>query len=363
MASLKERASDRVAEVRERRPLVEHVVAMVKHYGEVNGNQQAGAVTFFGFLSFFPILALGFFVVGWVANVVPDVEVALTKTVDQLFPHMIGDDDGEIRLETFRANAGIAGLIGLVGVLYSGLGWLSGLRQALEAMFRMPQREQPGFVAGKTRDLMVLVVIGVTLLTSVTLSGATRWFSEVILGWLGLEGSLLATAVLWVVTHALGVASATLLLLAMFHLLARPQLPKRALLHGALLGAVGFELLKGLAGVLIGLTKDQPAFQAFGVALILLVWINYFSRLVMYGAAWAYTSPLHERLSDVVVDAGEAMAEPEPLVVVPPAPARTLDDQEREEESTRVRALAAVGAVAGIVAAAAVARRSVRPEG
>ena len=34
-------------------------------------------------------------------------------------------------------------------------------------------------------------------------------------------------------------------------------------------------------------TSDQPAFQAFGVALVMVVWINYFSRIVMLGAAWA----------------------------------------------------------------------------
>ena len=31
--------------------------------------------------------------------------------------------------------------------------------------------------------------------------------------------------------------------------------------------------------------------QAFGIALILLVWINYFSRVVVLAAAWAHTSP------------------------------------------------------------------------
>ena len=54
--------------------------------------------------------------------------------------------------------------------------------------------------------------------------------------------------------------------------------------------AIGAELLKWLSSFLIGLTKEQPAFQAFGIALILLVWINYFSRVVVYAAAWAFTT-------------------------------------------------------------------------
>ena len=41
---------------------------------------------------------------------------------------------------------------------------------------------------------------------------------------------------------------------------------------------------------LLAATQRSPAFQAFGIALILLVWINYFSRIVMYAAAWAHAS-------------------------------------------------------------------------
>ena len=45
---------------------------MQEHYGAVKAGQQAGAVTYFAFLSFFPILALAFFAVGLVAEVLPE---------------------------------------------------------------------------------------------------------------------------------------------------------------------------------------------------------------------------------------------------------------------------------------------------
>src|SRR3546814_17984556 len=80
------------------------------------------------------------------------------------------------------------------------------------------------------------------------------------------------------------------LFFAIFRLLADPDVPKRSLWSGALLGAVGFEILKQISTPLIASTKSQPAFQAFGIALILVVWINYFSRVLMYAAACAHTS-------------------------------------------------------------------------
>jgi membrane protein len=88
-----------------------------------------------------------------------------------------------------------------------------------------------------------------------------------------------------------GLAANVVLLMAMFRLLARPPTPARSLWQGAMVGAVAFEILKQASSYLLASTRQQPAFQAFGIALILLVWINYFSRVVMYAASWAHTSP------------------------------------------------------------------------
>ena len=291
MASLRERAAGKVAEVRAKRPFVEHVFSAVGHYSEVDGSTQAGAVTYYGFLSFFPLLAIAFFVIGFVARVYPEARADLVAAINDLLPGVIGTGPGQIPLSTFEAHAGAVGLVGLVALLYTGLGWLSGMRNALEVMFRLPRRVQPGFLAGKTRDLLVLPLLGTTLRLAVSLSGAISGFAKQILAWLGLAGSGFANVVLWLVVHGLAIVTTTLLFLALYELLVQPQVSRLALLEGALVGAVGFEVLKALASFLIAHTKDRPAFQAFGVSLILVVWINYFARITVFGAAWAYTAP------------------------------------------------------------------------
>jgi membrane protein len=295
MASLKERVTAAVDEVRRRWPFIDHVFAVVGHYSAVNGSAQAGAVTYYGFLSFFPLLALAFFAVGFLASVYPDARADLVSAINDLLPGMVGNGPGQIPLSPFEEHARAVGLVGAVALLYTGLSWLSGMRDALVVMFALPKRDKPGFVVGKSRDLLVLLLVGLILMASVALSGAVDGFSRQILAWLGLQGSRVGSVVLWVLAHGLGIAATLLLFLAMFELLAQPHLTRRALLSGALLGAVGFEVLKAAANFLIGLTKDQPAFQAFGVALILLVWINYFSRIALYGAAWARTAPERAR--------------------------------------------------------------------
>ena len=312
MASLKERVSATVERLRERYPWLDHAVRMVQHYGTVNGNGQAGAVTFFGFLSFFPILAHGFFVVGLLAHLYPDIKAQMVSELNSLLPGVIGQGKGKIPLKTIEDYSGRVGLVGLLALLYSGLGWLSGLRQALEVMFVVPRQEQTNLVLGKLRDLGTLGLIGLTLLVSVTLSGAVTGFSGFILGWVGIDQTALVPKILLsVLGHVLAIMASTVLLLTMFKLLiTESHLPRGALVRGALLGAVGFEVLKLAANLLLAQTKGNPAFQAFGVALILLVWINYFSRLIMYSVAWAYTSPaaLEQRTAEARRAPGAALA-------------------------------------------------------
>lgn len=313
MPSLKENVSGRVEAIRRRYPLVDHAVRMVQHYGAVKGNLQAGAVTYFAFLSFFPILALGFFAIGSIARIY-DAQTQLVEAIEQVLPGMVSEEpaQGKIALSTIQRSAGAAGIIGLLGVMYAGLGWLSGMRDALLVMFQLPQHEQPSFVVGKARDLVTLALIGFTLVVSVAVAGVVNGLSAQILGFVGFGEEL--RPLLRLLTVLVGLGANMVLFFALFKLLARPPTPPRSLWGGAVLGAIGFEVLKQASTYLIASTKEQPAFQAFGIALILVVWINYFSRVVMYAAAWAHTAP-----------AAREMREEEPATVEAEAPANEPD--------------------------------------
>jgi membrane protein len=344
MASLKQRVTSRVHELRTEHPRLDHAVRTQEHYSDVKAGQQAGAVTYFGFLSVFPILALAFFVIGYVAKVVPESRDTLVDAIDSMLPGIIGRGDNQLQLEDIENAAGTVGLIGLVGVLYSGLGWLSALRDALITVFALPDREQPNFLMGKVRDLLTLVVIGVVMLVAVAVTGVVAGFSEDLLDWAGLS-----TELGWLVkllTIALGLPVNTLLFLVMFRLLAAPDLPFRAMLSGAVLGAVGFEILKQASTLLITATQGQPAFQAFGIALILVVWINYTSRISMYAAAWAWTHPLAVQ---------ERVVDPADPVQGPPLPSiDELPTSDGEEHGGSRKGAFAAGAVAGAAAAAVI---------
>ena len=288
MASPLVRGRAAIERARARRPLFDHAVRTAQHYSRVNGNGLAGSVTYFAFLSFFPILALGFFVVGLLSRLYPEARDNLVSAVGTLLPHIIGTGEGEIPLATVQSAAGTAGLFGAIGLLYSGLGWLSEMRAALETVFEVPRSQYPSYVVGKLRDLAFLAVVGLTLLLSVGLTGVVTGSSTWLLDLVDLGHNL--AWLVHVIGALVGIAANALLFYTLFRLLARPVTSRRALWQGAGLGALGFEALKLGSTILLVSTRGRPAFQVFGTALIVLIWINCFSRVVMVAAAWAHTS-------------------------------------------------------------------------
>jgi membrane protein len=295
------RGRARIRAARARWPLLDHAILAYRHMEKVQGTMLAGAVTYFGYLSFFPILVIAFAVVAWVASVVPEARNLLVTTLETVLPGIIGDGrNAAINIDSLATQARAAGFIALLGLLYSGLGWISAARSGLQGVFCIPQQDRRNVVVAKVVDIGVLAAIGLVLLVSVGMSSAVTNITQnflLLLRFDQIPGDL-ELGLLKIVGVGLGVAASTLLFFTMFTLLPAADLPRRAIVKGAFVAALGFEVLKLLATTLIGLTSQNPATAVLGTSLVLLVWINYFSRVIMVGAAWAYTCPEARRIRD-----------------------------------------------------------------
>lgn len=350
---------ERLDAIRAKFPFLDHLVRMQEHVSAVKANQQAGAITYFGFISIFPVLALAFAVLGFVLRINPfDVSAAqvtnrVVEAINSMIPNFVYNPDNPpaeipdtaISIEVFQDGAPAIFSVGLVLVLYSGLGWLSAMRNALFVVFDLPADEAPNFVLGKLRDLLSLVVIGLTMLVAVSLAGVVSGASEQLLEFFGLSSQL--GWLLTLLAVAVGLGANTVLFFAIFRMLSRPPLPTVSLWKGALLGAIGFELLKQLAVFLIGSTKEQPAFQVFGLALILVVWIFYFARVLMYAAAFAHTAPQAVAEREAKAEAEQAAREAE----IAEAVEHEAAELAHKESRGRVSGPLAAGVVGAAVAA------------
>ncbi|MDF2706563.1 MAG: YihY/virulence factor BrkB family protein [Nonomuraea muscovyensis] len=305
----------RVEYWRVRRPSVDHWIRTIQRYQLQSGDRLAGAVTYFAFLSFFPLIALAYALLGYVLSNDQSATEALNKAVAEQVPG-VADRLDINAIATAKATAGI---IGLLGLLYAGLGAVDALRGALREM-SMTTAPPLDFVRGKLRDLASLVMLGAAMLASVVVTGFATQATAVVARFLGLGDTPVNVALLFLAGLGASLAADWLLFVIVLGWVARPTQPFRVIAKGALLGAVGFGALKQLAGLLLGATLSNPLYGTFAVIVGLLLWINLSARLVMYVASWTATAGYSPPPSPSPIPSNGVAAEPaEPAEGAPAA--------------------------------------------
>jgi membrane protein len=274
------------ARARERLPFLDHLIRMYGRYQADGGDRLAAAVTFYWFLSLFPILLLAISVLGFVyGDRAPGkVSSALSGYLPDQLVTTIGD--------TLAKAKGRAGVIGLIGLLLSGLGWVDGLREAIRSIWH--QNVKAGnFITQKLTDIVVLVGLFATIAASVLVTGATTAATDWVIGVIGLSHSAAATVFTQVLAYLLSAVADTALFVYMFTRLPRVSQPISKVLRAAVFGAVGFEILKFAGAFYVARTtsKGQATYGTFAVVVGLLLFLNLVSRLILLTAAFAVTKP------------------------------------------------------------------------
>ncbi len=258
-----------------------------KRYGDARGNILAAGVGYFAFFSIFPAVALAFTVFGFVLRGHPELLGAIADNLNANLPGLVkdaGHPEGLLPIEAPRAAAlTITGVIALVSLVLAGMGWLGAVREGIRAVFGLPG-STGNLVATKLRDLGVLLTLGLGIGLSAVLTSvvgtAADWMAERI----GMAGQGWVVVLVGLVVS---VVADTGLMLLLLRVLAGVPVPWRGLSQGALLGGVGFSLLKLSASNVLPRLTANPLFASIVVVVGLLVWLNLIARLTLISAAWA----------------------------------------------------------------------------
>lgn len=279
------RARTGLTSARRRWPLLDHLIRMYGRYQSDGGDRLAAAVTFYWFLSLFPILLLAISLLGYVYG--DRAEARVSDGLTGYLPQQLVDTIGQ----TLSQAKGRAGVIGLVGLLLSGLGWIDGLREALLAVWHRA-RDPRNIVLRKLADVVVLLGLFATIGASVVITGATTAATDGVLSLLGLSSTPVATALTQVLAYLLAGAADTAIFLFLFTRLPATTPRVTNVLPAAVFGAIGFEVLKyaGAFYVARTTTKGEATYGTFAVVVGLLLFLNLVSRLILLAAAFAVTA-------------------------------------------------------------------------
>jgi membrane protein len=277
-------ASARWHRLRDRRPWLRHVVAGWQHLQANNGNQYAAAITFFSFLALFPLVLLAVSITGFVLHSDPGVERSFLLHITDNVPGALGETLKSSLQAAIDSRASI-GLVGLVGVLLTGLGWIGNLREAIDAVWSR-ERDKLNFIKEKLANLVVLAGLGLAAVLSIGLTVVGTSLTDQILDLLGLDSVPGATLVLKLLGIALALAGDTLIFWWLLVRLPQVDVPTRLAVKGALLAAVGFEVLKIVGSFTIAHTANSPTAGPFAGIVAVLIWIQLVARWMLFSCAW-----------------------------------------------------------------------------
>jgi membrane protein len=249
----------------ERIPGAHTVLGIHRRYNEIDGNGLAAALTFHAFLSLFPLLLVVVSVIGFVASSGVDVadrvvrELGLSGEGASIMTDAIG---------TASSSAKAASIVGLIGLLWSGLGLVGALEHALNRAWGIADSG----LRGRAKGMLWLGGAGAMLLVTAGLTTAVRWLPGV-LAPVGIALALAMNLALWLWT---------------LRVLPSVKMPWRCLLPGAIVGAIGLEILKLVGAYYVprAVASSSELFGSLGVVFAVLAWLYLFSRLVVYAAVF-----------------------------------------------------------------------------
>lgn len=282
------------ARVRAHQAWLDHVIRAYGRYRADAGDRLAASVTLPGFLSFFPLIALAFAVLGIVLHGDPSAQRRVLDSIGGYLPgilcgpgHPCGASN-QIDVGKLGGAAVSAGVIGAVGLLIGGLAWVSALRAALLALWHQDGK-RGNFIVKKLRDLFVLAGLGVGITASVGVSGLANSATGHVLDWLSLHGTL-GSLVVRVVGIALSLGVNCALFAFLFTNLAQTSAEHVRTGRGVLFAASGLVILQLVGATYIRHTTGNPLYGTFAVVIGLLLWINVICRFTLFAAAWTVTA-------------------------------------------------------------------------
>ena len=319
--------------LRHRSRYFDHFSRAIVRYNDMQGGRLAAAIAYYGFFAVFALLLIGYSIFGILLTNNTDLFEIVSDFLRQNLPFLdvpailasgrtvgivgivgltftgiawveairssqrliwrLNEQPGYIGVRQVLESGRTVGVIGLVGLVWTGLGWVDAIRSSQRLIWRV--NEHPGFYG--IRQLVDLgVLLGILILVFMSV-GAVNLL-ERLLQWLS-DGhaSWLLTTVSWVATISINMLLASALLAAV----PRLRMTVRRMVPPVLQVGIGITLLNTVGKYLVGLVERNPAYGLVASAVGVLFYLYLFNQVLLFGAAWAATSP-HGRVVDLAAD-------------------------------------------------------------
>jgi YihY family inner membrane protein len=254
--------TERLDALQRRVPALGFPLAVLYKFFDDQGNYLAALISYYGFLSFFPLLLLLSSVLGYTLAGDPALQHRVLDSALSQFP-VIGQ---QLSSPAGLQGSGTAVVVGIVASVYGGLGVAQAVQHAMNSAWGVPIAHRPNPLIARLRGLLLLAAGALAILATTVLAGIGTSPQVV-----GLD---LGTGA-QVVSAALSVLINAALLVLVFRIATARRLSLRQAAPGALCGAVAWLLLQSFGATYIQRVVNGASATngVFALVLGMLAWI------------------------------------------------------------------------------------------
>lgn len=234
------------------------------------GPYLAALITYYAFVSLFPLLLLSFSITGFVLQGHPEVRHDVEQAALKKLPGL----GAQLNIGTFHGS-GVALAIGVIGTLYGSLGAMQAAQAGFNQIYGVPRNEQPNPIKSRLRSLGLVALLGSGVLLSTGIAAVLATAN-------GLSNGL--NPAIQIGGYIINFALNFVLFSTAFQLLTAVDLRFRQVIPGALLAAGLYILIQIYGSKFVAHRAKVSVYGTFAVVLGTLVWM-YLQSLILIIAA------------------------------------------------------------------------------
>jgi len=241
--------------------------AVIKKYSDDEAGYQAALITYYGFLSFFPLLIVATAIIQSISQKDAGLREQFISSINSYFPAI-----GQSLTESINtpSKTGLALFAGLIITFYGARGVADAMQHALNHIWAVPRHKRATFPKAPLRSLGMIVFAGLGLVVAASFNG---WAT-------GADHDAASRFALWLS----GFTCLFLTLWGIFTFGSSARKRPFSNIPGAFFAALGILLLQVLGSYIVTRQlKSLTGLNAqFAITLVLMFWMYLQAQLVMY---------------------------------------------------------------------------------
>ncbi|HSX32746.1 MAG TPA: YihY/virulence factor BrkB family protein [Candidatus Saccharimonadales bacterium] len=253
----------------QKHPWVGFPLAVLKKYGDDQGGYLAALLTYYGFLSLFPLFLVLVTVLQLWFRGDPTFQNEVSANVGHFFPVLGAQLQGQIH---GIRKAGLGLTVGILISLYGARGVASAFRSSLNTVWRVPKEQRVGFPLNLLHDIAIMAAGAAGFAATVAVSAFSAQLGHAF----------------WVkiLVNVLGFGILALVIAYIFRIGTSGRIGRRHMVGVALLAAVIIQTVLTFGTIIMRreLGRLDSLYGTFAVVLGLLFWIYLFSQVIIFCA-------------------------------------------------------------------------------